>query len=207
VLRGGDTEALRHYLQTVQELKPTKFEVQWNPATVAIDREAAIRSLRSVSRNGATFVFAASEPEVMKLKPGSILRVRDLALRKVDAVNTEGGLTTVHTAVVSLNEAMPNADIEFEASVPVQNFLLSRPEPAPEPAVKTAAHKCSIRQSKAVRCDVISRHEVRVYARANSDVTARGRHHSPALLAALASRISLLLLAALAPVCAATDQH
>src|SRR5438045_3682474 len=57
VLRGDSTEALRNYLRSVQEVKASRFEVQWNPATVQIDREAAIRSLVSVSRDGATFVF------------------------------------------------------------------------------------------------------------------------------------------------------
>jgi hypothetical protein len=139
VLQGSNTEALRRYLQTVQEIKPTRFDVEWNPATVAIDRDAALRSLRSVSRDGATFVFAAGEPIVARLQAGSILWVRDLALRKVDTVSTQGGLTTVHTQVVSLNEAMPNADIEFEAQVPVQNFLLSRPEAVAEPAPSSTA--------------------------------------------------------------------
>jgi hypothetical protein len=134
VLRGDDANALRSYLRSVQEIKATVFEVQWNPATVAIDREAAIRSLRRVSRDGVTFVFAANEPTVGKLKPGSIMWVRDLALRKVDAVDTQGGLTTVQTSIVSLNEAMPNAHIEFEAPVPVQNFLLSHPEAPATPA-------------------------------------------------------------------------
>src|SRR5471030_556288 len=67
VLRGDNTEALKNYLRTVQEVKATKFEVQWNPATVAIDREAAIRALHSVSRDGTTFVFVASEPVITKL--------------------------------------------------------------------------------------------------------------------------------------------
>jgi hypothetical protein len=139
VLRGGNPAALRRYLQTVEEVKATRFNVQWNPATVAIDREAAIRSLRGVSRDGATFTFAAAEPVVAKLKPGSILWVRDLALRKVDGVETRADLTIVHTQVVSLNEAMPNADLAFEAPVPVQNFILSRPplEPPPPPDTKT----------------------------------------------------------------------
>jgi hypothetical protein len=128
VLRGDDTAALRRFLETVQEVKATKFKVQWNPATVAVGRDAALRSLRSVSHDGATFVFSSAEPVVRQLREGSILWIRDLALRKVDSVRTTADTTIVHTVVVSLNEAIPNADIEFEAPVPVQNFLLSRAE-------------------------------------------------------------------------------
>ena len=133
-------EALKNYLRTVQEVKATTFDVQWNPEMVEINREAAIRALHSVSRDGVTFVFVSNEPAVTKLKAGSIMWVRDLALRKVDGVETQGGFTTVRTSVVTLNEAMPNARIEFEAPVPVQNFMLSRPEPPQEnAAAKTSS--------------------------------------------------------------------
>ena len=52
-MRGNSTEALRTYLTTVEEIKPKRFEVQWNPATVAIDKAATLRSLRAVSRDGS----------------------------------------------------------------------------------------------------------------------------------------------------------
>src|SRR5512146_2912909 len=55
VLHGGDPQALRQYLLTVREVQPIRFRVRWNPATVAIDKQAALRSLRRVSRDGATF--------------------------------------------------------------------------------------------------------------------------------------------------------
>ena len=122
-LRGNSTEALRAYLNSVEEIKPKRFEVQWNPATVAIDKAAALRSLRTVSRDGATFTFAADEPAVAKLKTGSILWVWDIAVRKVDSVETIGGVTRVSTSVVKLNEAMPNAQIEFEAPVKLRELL------------------------------------------------------------------------------------
>jgi hypothetical protein len=126
-LRGNSTEALRAYLNTVEEIKPKRFEVQWNPATVAIDKAAALRSLRAVSRDGSTFTFASDEPALAKLKPGSsILWVWDIAVRKVDSVETFGAVTHVHTSVVKLTEAMPNAQIEFETPVKLQNYYPQR---------------------------------------------------------------------------------
>jgi hypothetical protein len=133
-LRGNSTEALRAYLSTVEEIKPKRFEVQWNPATVAIDKVAALRSLRAVSRDGSTLTFASDEPALAKLKPGSILWVWDIAVRKVDSVETFGGVTHVHTSVVTLTEAMPNARIEFEAPVKLQNYYPQRKVEPPEPA-------------------------------------------------------------------------
>ena len=134
-LRGNSTEALRAYLNSVEEVKPKRFEVQWNPATVAIDKAAALRSLRAVSRDGATFTFSSDEPALAKLQPGkSILWVWDIAVRKVDSVETFGEVTRVHTSVVKLTEAMPNAQIEFETPLKLQNYYPQRRIEAPEPA-------------------------------------------------------------------------
>ena len=36
LLTGDDPNAIRGYLQTVKEIQPSKFEVKWNPATVAV---------------------------------------------------------------------------------------------------------------------------------------------------------------------------
>jgi hypothetical protein len=139
-LRGNSTEALRAYLNSVEEIKPKRFEVQWNPATVAIDKAAALRSLRTVSRDGSTFTFASDEPAVGKLKPGSILWVWDIAVRKVDSVETLGAVTHVHTSVVTLTEAMPNAQIEFETPVKLQNYY---PQRKIEPPVQSTARRHS----------------------------------------------------------------
>ena len=133
-LRGNSTEALRAYLATVEEIKPKRFEVQWNPATVAIDKAAALRSLRAISRDGSTFTFASDEPALTKLKPGSILWVWDLAVRKVDSLETFGAVTHVHTSLVKLTEAMPNARIEFEAPVKLQNYFPQRKVETPASA-------------------------------------------------------------------------
>jgi len=146
VLRGGDPQALRQYLLTVREVKPIRFQVRWNPATVAIDKQAALRSLRSVSHDGATFVFAAGEPAVGRLKAGSILWVWDLAVRKVDGVTSAGGLTRVHTIPIALTEAIPNADIQFDARAPLSAFMLSRrPADMAPPGAAAARQRQTLR--------------------------------------------------------------
>jgi len=131
---GEDPAAIRAYLQTVKEIKPARFEVEWNPATVAISREEAIRSLRSISHDGGTFRLASSEPVVGKLKPGSILWIWDIAVRKVDRLEIEDDVTVVHTISVPLTEALTNAQIEFEAPVSLANYYIDRrPPPSPRP--------------------------------------------------------------------------
>jgi hypothetical protein len=126
MLTGDDPAAIRAYLQSVKEIKPTKFDVEWNPATVAIGRDEAIRSLRSISRNGSTFRLASSEPVVAKLKPGSILWIWDIAVRKVERIEIEDDVTVVYTRSVALTEALTRAQIEFEAPVSLADYYVGR---------------------------------------------------------------------------------
>lgn len=142
-LRGNNTESIRTYLRTVEEIKPKRFEVQWNPATVAIDKETALRSLQAVSRDGSVFTFAANEPVLARLKPGSIIWIWDIAIRKVDTVQTFGGVTNVHTSIVKLTEAMPNAQIDFDAPVKLQNYYPQRTVEPPQPATAQRRHPSS----------------------------------------------------------------
>lgn len=128
-LRGNDRESLRRYLDTVQEVQPKTFKVQWNPATVAIDKASAMRSLRAVSRDGSTYTLDSGDPAVAKLKAGSILWIWDVAVRKVDSVEVAGDVARVHTSSVPLNEAMPNAQIEFEAPLTLTNYYFNKQAP------------------------------------------------------------------------------
>jgi hypothetical protein len=132
-LHGNDTGALRAYIESVAEITPKNFKVEWNPATVAIDRAAALRSLRSISRDGAVIGLATSEPAVARLRPGSILWVWDIAVSKVQSVETQGDVTLVRTMPVALTEAIPNAQIEFEAPLALKNYYISRRATATPP--------------------------------------------------------------------------
>lgn len=136
-LHGNNTEGLRAYLRSVTEVTPRKFKLEWSPATVAFDRNAALRSLRSVSRDGSVIGIASNDPAVARLKPGSILWVWDVTVRKVQSLETRGDLTLVRTTPVTLNEAIPNAQIEFET--PVNLSAHYRAKRVIPPDVKTGA--------------------------------------------------------------------
>jgi hypothetical protein len=135
---GEDPAAIRAYLQSVKEVKPTRFDVQWNPATVAVSREEAMRSLRSISLDGSTFRLATSEPVVAKLKPGSILWIWDIAVRKVDRITIEDDVTVVHTQTVSLTEALPRAQIAFDAPVSLSDYYMGYSPSLPVTPTRTA---------------------------------------------------------------------
>jgi hypothetical protein len=116
MLDGADQATIRTYLQTVQDVKPKKFFVQWSPDTVPVTRDEAIRSLQSIDEDGSLYTFASSEPVVGRLAPGRILWIWDVAIRRIDSVANLGDVTIVRTKPVALTEALPEADIEFETA-------------------------------------------------------------------------------------------
>ena len=120
-LISGDAEGLRNYLQTVQETPARRFEVEWNPDVVAVDRAAALRSLHGISRDGATFRFAAGDPALAALAPGRILFLWGIAVRRVSAVQTVDGELVVSTTETSLSEIFRNANIEIDYALRPQS--------------------------------------------------------------------------------------
>jgi hypothetical protein len=135
----GDAEQIRAYLQTVKEIKPAKFDVQWSADTVPVSKDEALRSLVSVSRDGSAYRFDSREPVVQRLKAGSILWIYDLALRRVDRIDNTGDITVVHTSPVSLTEAFARADIAFDAAPSLPDYYVGfRPhKPKAPPAAST----------------------------------------------------------------------
>jgi hypothetical protein len=137
--RGADQAAIRQYLQTVQPIKPRKFSVKWNPDVVPVSRDEALRSLRRISIDGGTFIFASNEPVVAKLQPGKILWLWGIAIRRIQAIGMLEDATFVRTTAVPLSEAMTDADIEFESPVDFSSaYGVTGSAPA-EPAPKAAA--------------------------------------------------------------------
>ncbi len=124
VMTGSSTEALRTYLRSVQSIEPRKLDVKWTAATVQIDREAALRSLLAVSRDGAAYTFDSSEPALARLRAGSVLFVWGVALRKVTAIDQGERATIVRTVPAALQEAIANGEIEFEYRAPLRNFVV-----------------------------------------------------------------------------------
>ena len=110
-----DSAGIRTYLETVDTVRGATFDVTWNPNSVRLTRDQTLRSLRRVSRDGGTFTFAAGDPAIAALKPGQILLVWGIALRKVTAVEPGSAAIVVRTDLVSLPEAIPSGHIAWSA--------------------------------------------------------------------------------------------
>jgi hypothetical protein len=141
MLDGADQATIHTYLQTVQDVKPKKFSVQWSPDTVPVSRDEAMRSLQSINEDGSLYTFASSEPVVGRLAPGRILWIWDVTIRRIVSVSNLGDVTIVRTKPVALTQALPEADIEFETAPNFANAYGGlRPHSLKQlPAQKTSA--------------------------------------------------------------------
>ena len=128
LFKGSDRASIASYLRTVHEVTAARFDVKWSPSTVAVGRDAAMRALESVSQDGSAFVFAANEPVVGAIKPGSILWIWDIALRRVDSISAGASTVVVHTSAIPFAQAFTSAHIKFSAPVTLRNsYLTYRP--------------------------------------------------------------------------------
>ncbi len=135
----ADSAGLRHYLETVDTVRGATFDVTWSPNSVRLTRDQTLRSLRRVSRDGATFTFASGDPAIAGLKPGQILLVWGIALRKVTAVEPQGAAIVVRTDLVPLPEAIPNGRIEWRSQVSFAQGLVSPKALPPDTASKRSS--------------------------------------------------------------------
>ena len=127
LIRANDIESIKHFLQTVDTVKGATFDVTWAPGTVTLDRETTIRSLRGVSEDGGTIRFDGSEGKLKDVKPGVVLLVWGIALRKVSAVDREGDTLIVQTEPVALADAIVKGTIAWSVdAINTQQAFVTR---------------------------------------------------------------------------------
>ena len=145
-ISGEDASAIRAYLQSVKEVKPKKFDVEWNSDVVAFSREATMSSLRAISEDGSQYTLANSNPAVASLRPGKILWLYDIAVRRVTGTESVGDATVVDTEQMPLAEAFKRAQIEFDTPVSPPDYYMSFRPHLPPQAPTTPAKVSALRR-------------------------------------------------------------
>jgi len=143
----ADSAGIHRYLETVDTVRGATVAVTWSPNTVRLSREQTLRSLRRVARDGATFTFAADDPAIAGVKPGQVLLVWGIALRKVKSVERAGSSLIVKTDVASLPEAIPNGTIVWRSRA---NFGQGMVSPSRPPPADTTRHASGNRARRLV---------------------------------------------------------
>ncbi|MDP2528913.1 MAG: hypothetical protein Q8W51_04195 [Candidatus Palauibacterales bacterium] len=101
---------------TVPGLK-THYDVTYTDNTVVLGRPTVESSYLGRGSDSTVYRFKAGTSAVERLKPGQILFLSGLALRKVSAVSTEGGEIDVQTAPATLAEAIRNGTISWNYAI------------------------------------------------------------------------------------------
>lgn len=93
------------------------YAITYAPTTVRMPDALVAQALVSVDSASQVYRFNADALAAasVTLQPGRILLVPGVALRRITAVNTTGGVSTVTTSYVSLNEAFREAEIAWDA--------------------------------------------------------------------------------------------
>jgi hypothetical protein len=121
----ADSAGIQRYLQTVDTVRGATFDVTWSPNTVRLTRDETLHALRRVSRSGSTFTFDAAQAKIRDLKPGQILLVWGIALRKVKAVEPHGNAVVVRTDLVALPEAIQSGHIAWSGKADLSQGMVS----------------------------------------------------------------------------------
>ncbi|MEP6692218.1 MAG: hypothetical protein ABJD07_13745 [Gemmatimonadaceae bacterium] len=135
VLR-GDRASLQHFLRYVDTVVGARVRVTYAPQTVYVDRDAAIRALHSATWDGVTWRFDATEPVVQRLRPGSVLLVWGLAIRRVNRVDRDGDEIVVTTQEAQLTDAVTDASISWDAPAHLRQGAIAIRVPRKEDSVK-----------------------------------------------------------------------
>lgn len=92
------------------------YEIVYAPATIRIPDAVASHALVSVDSAAQVYRFSSDVLTAanVSLQPGRIMLLPGVALRRIAAVSTSGGVSTVTTSYVPLNEAIKDADITWD---------------------------------------------------------------------------------------------
>jgi hypothetical protein len=93
------------------------YQVKYQPETVVFDQKSTERAFKTLGSDGSTFTLNGAEPAVRQLKPGSVLFLYGVALRRVTGVATQGSDVVVTTTQADLTDAIQDGHIQWEVPV------------------------------------------------------------------------------------------
>ena len=93
------------------------YEVTYKPGVVVVDQATVGAALRDMSDDGATFTFDASAAGLDGLKPGAVVLVWGLALRKITSVDAQGTTLVVQTDPAALTDAIQDGTIKWDQAI------------------------------------------------------------------------------------------
>ncbi|MGO9038811.1 MAG: hypothetical protein ACLPX1_09340 [Steroidobacteraceae bacterium] len=108
--------------------------VTYKPEVKLIDKAAIESSLQGISSDGHGAVFDHASAEILALKAGDIILVKDAFAAKVLAAETTGSQTVLIIDSVKLVELVQEGEINLEPSISFNGPKLSEIQPSASPA-------------------------------------------------------------------------
>jgi hypothetical protein len=105
------------------------YDVTYTPETVVLSADIAQHHLKTASADGATFTFDAASSDVRALKPGSVMLLTGVALRRVTQVQPLGDSIVVATGDAEITDAIKDGTIQAQTSVDFGSVVMG-PGPA-----------------------------------------------------------------------------
>jgi hypothetical protein len=93
------------------------YEVTYTPETTVLSNDAVAKHLRKMSDDGSTFSFDSSSDEARSLKPGSVLLLSGVALRRVTRVEPVADGIEVTTSPAAITDGIQNGRIKTKYAV------------------------------------------------------------------------------------------
>jgi len=114
---GVSSTGVPNAFQDVSRLPGTVFQVTYTPNTVHIDAPTAQKLLRSISHDGRVMVLDASDSRVRDLKPGDVLFLEHLGVRRIVQVLDQGSNVAILTGDTALTDFIQDGHIKFSAPI------------------------------------------------------------------------------------------
>lgn len=93
------------------------YKVTYQPNAVTFDQQSTERALKDISADGTVYTLDASSPDAARLKPGSVLFLYGIAIRKVTGVSQQGSNLIVTTADADITDAIKQGHIQWQVPI------------------------------------------------------------------------------------------
>jgi hypothetical protein len=105
------------------------YQATYQPNAVVFDEQATERALKAITPDGATYTLDAASPLAGQLKPGSVLFLYGIAIRKVTAVQTQGTNVVASTSDADITDLIKDGHIEWQVPIDLSGGSADQPSP------------------------------------------------------------------------------
>jgi hypothetical protein len=124
--QGGQWSGYETAVNYAAQHGTVQYNVTYQPNTVLFNPPDVESALRGVSADGSTYMLDSGSSLSNKLKPGSIMLLAGIAIRKVQSVQTEGSNIAVSTTDADITDAIKEGHISWSVPMDLSQAAISQ---------------------------------------------------------------------------------